>query len=170
MLIEEYFGFKKHPFLNTIDLEFLFWSKEFKEGYARLLYSIIESKTGLSLILGEIGCGKTMLCKALQKDIEERNLKVCVIENPLLSPKEFLINLILSFFNEEIKGTKAYLFKEIEKRVKKEDKGYVVLIDEAQILSSKIFEEIRLLLNIEKKRRENIKCCSFWANGFKEKT
>jgi general secretion pathway protein A len=169
MLIEEYFGFKKHPFLNVVDLDFLFWSKEFKEGYARLLYSIIEAKTGLSLILGEIGCGKTMLCKALQKDIEERNLKVCFIENPLISPKEFLINLILSFFNEEIKGTKANLFKEIEKRVKKEDIGYVVLIDEAQILSSKIFEEIRLLLNIEKKEGKILNVVLFGQMELKKK-
>ncbi len=169
MLIEEYFGFKKHPFLNTCDLEFLFWSSEFKEGYARLLYSIIESKSGLSLIIGEVGCGKTMLCKALKKDIEERESKTSLIENPILTPKEFLMRINLDFFNEERKGTKGSIFKEVEKKIKEKRENYVILIDEAQILPSKTLEEIRLLLNLEDKEGKLVQIVLFGQMDLKKK-
>lgn len=169
MLIEEFFGFKKHPFLNTCDLEFLFWSSEFKEGYARLLYSITESKAGLSLIIGEVGCGKTMLCKALQRDIEERKSKTSLIENPILTPKEFLIRISLDFFNEEKKGTKAKIFKEVEKNIKEKKENYVILIDEAQILPSKTLEEIRLLLNLEDKEGKLVQIVLFGQMDLKKK-
>lgn len=150
MLIEEYFNLKKHPFLNTVDLEFLFWSEKFREGYARLLYSILESKTGLALILGEIGCGKTMLCHALKRDMEEKGKKVSLIENPFLSPFQLLFKIKNDFSGEKTgRKSKIHLYGEIEEILKREKEKYIILIDEAQLLPLKTMQELRLLLNLE---------------------
>jgi len=149
-MIEKYFGFKKNPFKNTVDLEFLFWAENIKESYARVLYQIIELKGGLSLILGEVGCGKTTLAKLLEKDLNEKGKKAYVLYDPLLSPTAFLTKLAVNFVDEENTPRSKNLLREtLEKTFREEPFKYVLLIDEAQLLKKPLFEEIRLLLNLE---------------------
>jgi len=149
-VIEKYFGFEKNPFKNTVDLKFLFWAEDIKESYARVLYQIIELKGGLSLILGEVGCGKTTLAKLLEKDLKEKGKKTFVLFDPLLSPTAFLTKLAINFTdNKHIPRSKNLLREILEKTLKEEPFKYILLIDEAQLLKKPLFEEIRLLLNLE---------------------
>ncbi len=150
-MLEEYFGFKRNPFKNTVDLDFLFWADKIKESYARVLYQIFELKGGLSLILGEIGCGKTTLAKLLEKDLREKGKEVTVFYDPLITPLEFLNILSKKFLKleENIKRNKTFLRNELEKKLKSEPFKYIVIIDEAQLLNKNLLEEIRLLLNME---------------------
>ncbi|MEN3045636.1 MAG: AAA family ATPase [Candidatus Hydrothermales bacterium] len=147
---EEFFGLKKSPFKNTVDLDFLFWSENIKEGYARILYQIFELRGGLSLILGEIGCGKTTLSKLIEKDLREKGKKTLLLSDPLISPAAFLNLLAKNFLEiESYKKSKIALRNDLEKKFKSDPFRFVVLVDEAQLLSSKMLEEIRLLLNME---------------------
>lgn len=172
MLIEEYFNLKKHPFLNTVDLEFLFWSEKFREGYARLLYSILESRTGLSLILGEIGCGKTMLCHALKKDMEDKGKRTSLIENPFLTPYQLLFEITKSFFGEKKRRrSKVRLYQEIEEELLKnpDEAKHVILIDEAHLLPQRTMQELRLLLNMETSEGKLLQIVLFGQTDLKKK-
>ncbi len=150
-MLEEYFKFKRNPFKNTVDLDFLFWADKIKESYARVLYQIFELKGGLSLILGEIGCGKTTLAKLLEKDLREKGKEVLVFYDPLITPSVFLNILAQNFLKleENIKKNRTYLRNELLNKFKSEPFKYIVIIDEAQLLNKNLLEEIRLLLNME---------------------
>ena len=71
-MIEEYWGLQRKPFANSPDPAFVFHSPAFDEGFARLLYDVTEIRGGLSLVTGEIGCGKTMLAHALVARLDRR--------------------------------------------------------------------------------------------------
>ncbi len=149
-MIEKYFGFTKDPFKNTVDLEFLFWAENIRESYARVLYQILEAKGGLSLILGEVGCGKTTLAKLLEKDLKEKDKKPYLLYDPLLSSFAFLSKLVKNFTGKkELPRSKNTLREILEEKFKEEPFVYVLLVDEAQLLRKPLFEEIRLLLNLE---------------------
>ncbi len=149
-MIEKFFGFKKNPFKNTVDLEFLFWAENIKESYARILYQIIELKGGLSLILGEVGCGKTTLAKLLEEDLKKKGKKTFFLYDPLISPTFFLTNLVINFTDtQNIPKAKNILREFLDKKLREEPFKHILLIDEAQLLKRELFEEIRLLLNLE---------------------
>lgn len=159
-MVEEYWGLKNKPFLNTPDLKFLFKSEDFKEGYARIIYNINEISGGLTLITGEIGCGKTYLANALKKDLTKFGHKVIFITNPIFTQTGFVRWIAENFLGEEkIPYQKVKIFNTLEdmlKKNEKKDKKYIAIIDEAQILKLKILEEIRLLLNIESEEKKLI--------------
>jgi general secretion pathway protein A len=151
-MVNEYWGLSKKPFSNTPDLDFLFNSDGFEEGFARLLYNIIEIKGGLTLVTGEVGCGKTYLAYALKENLKKDNTLPFVIRNPKLSSTQ-LIKVILQQIGEKnIPRFKLSILSLLEKNLLELDKrGFTVigLIDEAQVLSFDALREIRLLLNLE---------------------
>jgi type II secretory pathway predicted ATPase ExeA len=82
MNIEEYWGLKEKPFLNTPDTKYLFESEDFMEAQGRILYNLEEVKGGITMIVGEIGCGKTLLVHNLLEKLDpDRFLTVSLI-NP----------------------------------------------------------------------------------------
>lgn len=156
-MVEEYWGLKLKPFLNTPDTQFLFRSECFNEGYARILYNIKEIRGGLTLITGEIGSGKTYLAHTLKEDLGKEGDLVVLITNPTFSPTGFLKTIIEQFDigrNEKISRYRVKLLKRIENilnKIKGEGENAIVMIDEAQVLRKVLLEEIRLLLNFEDK-------------------
>lgn len=159
-MVEDYWGLSGKPFLNTPDLKFLFKSEDFKEGYARIIYNINEINGGLTLITGEIGCGKTYLANALKKDLVSYGHKVILITNPIFTQTGFVKWIAENFLDsEKIPFQKVKIFNALENMLRenaKKDKKYIAIIDEAQILKPKVLEEIRLLLNIESEEKKLI--------------
>uniref|UniRef100_A0A7C4YF85 AAA family ATPase n=1 Tax=candidate division WOR-3 bacterium TaxID=2052148 RepID=A0A7C4YF85_UNCW3 len=159
-MVEEYWGLKSKPFLNTPDLKFLFRSEDFKEGYARIIYNINEISGGLTLITGEIGCGKTYLANALKKDLKELGHKVIFITNPIFTQTGFVRWIVENFLEDEkVPSRKVKMFEALVKSLKEnagKNRKYIAIIDEAQILKPKVLEEIRLLLNIESEEEKLI--------------
>lgn len=145
----DYFGFKKKPFSNTPDPEFLFLSKNHEEALSRLQYAVEENE--LALLVGEIGSGKTTLSRALIDSFDE-NYKFFLIINSRLSPSQFLRTLV-KLFGEEPKYFKNDLLEQIENKLLNFYEKSItpaIIMDEAQLIPKKgTFDEIRLLTNFQ---------------------
>jgi general secretion pathway protein A len=146
----EYFGFAKRPFELTPDPAFLFLGEAHREGLATLLYGV-QSGKGFVLITGEVGTGKTTLLHALLGQLDS-STAYAFIFNPRLEPLDFFHMLFDELGIETPCKTKAeYLLalnKFLIKRLEKNEPT-LLIIDEAQNLSTEMLEEIRLLSNLE---------------------
>lgn len=145
-----YYGLKIKPFNVTSDPNFLFMSRKHKEAFSHLLYGIKERK-GFLEITGEIGTGKTTLCRALLDQLDEK-VRTAFILNPNLSELQLLQAIIEDFGLLVEKKTKlgllqqlnSFLIEQLEK-----DFNVVLILDEAQNLKIELLEHIRLLSNLE---------------------
>lgn len=142
----KFYGLKEKPFSLTPDSHFLFLSRKHKEAMAHIMYGLQERK-GFILLSGEIGAGKTTLCRALIKELNQ-NYKVALIFNPLLSPSG-LLRAIVSDLGIRCKSrTRQDLIHALNQYLV-EGNDVVIIIDEAQNLSLAALEQIRLLSNLE---------------------
>ena len=145
-----FYGITEKPFSITPDPKFLYLGKTHKEAFAHLLYGIRE-RGGFIVVTGEIGAGKTTLCRGLLSHLDEDTL-VAFIFNPTLSALELLKSINEDFGIASEATTKKELIDELnqfllEKR--KEGKNTVLIIDESQSLDGEVLEQIRLLSNLE---------------------
>ncbi len=149
-MYEEFYGLKEKPFSKTPDPKFLFLSKNHEEALARLQYAVEEKE--LTLLTGEVGCGKTTLTRALMDTLGSR-YRIINIINPGLTPLQFLRTIAIGMEIETQSSHKADLLDSIYKKVYRDFEAGVcpvIIIDEAQLIPSKeTFEEIRLLTNFQ---------------------
>jgi len=149
-MYKAFYGLREKPFNLTPDPRFLYLSDKHKEAFAHLLYGI-RSRSGFVMVTGEIGTGKTTICRNLLNQLDE-DTEVAFIFNPMLSPIE-LLRKIVSEFGIDVKGSNALEITEelneylLEAAAK--GKNCVLLIDEAQNLDPQVLEQIRLLSNLE---------------------
>ena len=146
----EYFGFAKRPFELTPDPSFLYLGEAHREGLATLVYGVRSGK-GFVLITGEVGTGKTTLLHALLGQLDSSTASAFIF-NPRLEPLDFFQVLFEELGIETPCQTKAdYLLalnKFLIERLEKNEPT-LLIIDEAQNLSTEMLEEIRLLSNLE---------------------
>ena len=146
----EYYGLKQAPFDITPNPRFLFHSRKHREAYNHLLYGICERK-GFVQLTGEVGAGKTTLCRAL---LEQLNglFSTALILNPALDA-DGLMKAIATEFGLDARGRDRLetitLIGEFLLRQVQQGKETVLIIDEAQNLTEELLEQIRLLSNIE---------------------
>ncbi|MBI5469389.1 MAG: AAA family ATPase [Deltaproteobacteria bacterium] len=149
-MYEKFFYLKENPFHITPDPKFLYLSKSHREAIDLLLFGIKERK-GFILLTGEVGTGKTTLCRALLEKLP-KNTETALILNPVLSGKELLEN-ITGDFGLGAKGgsIKAHLDALNGFLLKRASAGVnaAVIIDEAQNMTPGALEMVRLLSNIE---------------------
>ena len=158
-MIEAYWGLARKPFANTPDPAFAFLSPVFEEGLARLVYDATELRGGLSLITGEIGCGKTMLTEALRAKLAGTPFEPMVLPYPRLTSAQLLQALAGEFGLEKPPRGKAALVAAIGARLRElhaSGRRVVLLVDEAQLASPSLLEEIRLLTNFEDRTDKHI--------------
>ncbi len=151
----EYYGLKEPPFDITPNPRFLFYSAKHREAFNYLLYGIRERK-GFVQLTGEVGAGKTTLCRALLEHLGS-TFSTALILNPALSPDQ-LMKAIAMEFGLEVKGLdrleavaalNQHLFQQVE-----QGKETVLIIDEAQDLTNELLEQVRLLSNLETDSRK----------------
>lgn len=149
-MYEAFYGLSEKPFNLTPDPRYLFLSEKHKEAFAHLLYGI-KNGSGFVMVTGEIGTGKTTICRNLVRQLDEET-ELAFIFNPALQPVE-LIRKVLTEFGREPKGDNVLdLVEELNAyllEAKAAGKNCVLLIDEAQNLSPQVLEQIRLLSNLE---------------------
>ena len=149
-MYRKFYGLTRKPFSTTSEPHYFFESVSHREAYAAIQYGIAERK-GLILITGEVGTGKTTLCKKLL-DRLDKSVKTSLILNPYFSDMQLLQAIVQDFGIkigrknrlDIINSLNAFL---IELHAK--DQNAVLIIDEAQHLSSKQLEQVRLLSNLE---------------------
>lgn len=146
----EFYGLTEPPFSITPNPRFLFYSPRHREAFNHLLYGIRERK-GFIQLTGEVGAGKTTLCRALLEELGN-NYSTALILNPVLDNAE-LIRAVAAEYGLQVKGMERLeVLAEINRFLLKEaaaDRDVVLVIDEAQNLSSESLEQIRLLSNLE---------------------
>lgn len=148
----DYFGLKEPSFSITPDPQYLFLSHQHREALAHLLYGTGE-QGGFVLLTGEVGTGKTTVCRAFLEQLPE-HVDVALILNPALTGPELLQTICEEFRIELPPGTispkvlidrlNAYLLDAHAR-----GRRPVVLIDEAQNLAPDVLEQVRLLTNLE---------------------
>jgi len=149
-MYEAFYGLHEKPFNLTPDPRFLYLSIKHKEAFAHLFYGI-RNRGGFVMVSGEIGTGKTTICRSLLKQLDE-GTEVAFIFNPKLSPEELLRTVNADFGIDSTAGTVRGLIDELNVYLLKssaEDKNCVLVIDEAQNLSTETLEQVRLLSNLE---------------------
>jgi len=149
-------GLEREPFSTSPDPGFFYLSKDHKSALYRLRISVT-LKRGLSVILGDVGTGKTTLsrkfCQVLR---EEKDVSFFMILNPYFKTQKQFLHKLVSLFHVDLPLRKATGLDCIEaveqflyRQGVEEQKNVVLLIDEAQLLSDEILEILRILLNYE---------------------
>ena len=155
-----YFGLKHEPFSIAPDPRYLFMSERHREALAHLLYGV-NSGGGFVLLSGEIGAGKTTVCRCFLEQIPRR-CNVAYIFNPKLTVLELLQSVCEEFGiphpqRDAVSPTvKDFLDPLNEFLLKTHAVGQnnVLIIDEAQMLSADVLEQLRLLTNLETNERK----------------
>lgn len=146
----KYYGLSKKPFELIPDPAFIHLTAKHRLAYSLLEYAVYE-QTGLTVISGEIGSGKTTLIKKLLDDLQDDNLVVGLIDNTHESWGD-LCTWIASAFDIAFEGiTKASAYKEIKLFLIKQyalGKRVILIVDEAQNMNESTLEELRLFTNI----------------------
>ncbi|OGX19193.1 MAG: ATPase [Omnitrophica WOR_2 bacterium RBG_13_44_8b] len=146
----QYYGLKERPFNVTSDPAFFFLSSKHKEALSHLLYGVSQRK-GIIVLTGEIGTGKTTLCRFFLNQVSN-NVKTAFILNPHFSETQ-LLEAILRDFGVNIKSnSRIGLVWELNKFLLKEAQAgnnLVLIVDEAQNLKPALLEQVRLLSNLE---------------------
>lgn len=151
-----YFGLKHEPFSIAPDPHYLFMSERHREALAHLLYGL-GGGGGFVLLTGEIGTGKTTLCRLFLEQVPA-NCNVAYIFNPKLTAVELLQSIGEEFHLPTAQGAsvKALVdrLNEFLLRSHGEDRNNVLVIDEAQNLDAEVLEQLRLLTNLETRERK----------------
>jgi len=148
-------GLSKEPFSTSPDPLFFFLSREHKAAFFRLQVAI-SLKRGLSVVLGDVGTGKTTLSRKLSQSLNaDGNVVFRMVLNPYFKTERQFLAKLCSLFHIEVsaRATGLDLIEAVERYLFKvgveERKTVVLLIDEAQILQDFVLETLRILLNYE---------------------
>ncbi|MBI4597974.1 MAG: AAA family ATPase [Candidatus Omnitrophica bacterium] len=146
----EFLGLRENPFSITADPAFLYLSKKHREALSHMIYGIRERK-GFVEITGDIGTGKTTLCKALLRHVDAMT-KTALILQPTLSSIQLLQAVAQDFGLNPMHNSRLNLFNQLNQFLIEQTtlgNNVVLVIDEAQTLSARMLEEIRMLSNLE---------------------
>ncbi|MDP4612061.1 MAG: AAA family ATPase [Opitutales bacterium] len=151
-MYQDYFGFSEMPFHVTPNPRFLFLSPTHEEALQHLRYGI-EDKKGFIVLTGEVGCGKTTLCRKLLEELEANEMcDTALLLNPRISETQLLKGIMKELGEESKARSKNDLLDKMNDilldRIEK-GREIVVIIDEAQNLSFEVMEMLRMLSNLE---------------------
>jgi general secretion pathway protein A len=166
----EYYGLTEPPFDITPNPRFLFYSAKHREAFNHLLYGVRERK-GFVQLTGEVGAGKTTLCRAMLEQLDGR-FATALILNPVLSADE-LMKAIATEFGMVVRGLdrletigaiNEFLLMQVDK-----GQDSVLIIDEAQDLTDELLEQVRLLSNLETDNRKLLQIVLFGQPELRER-
>jgi general secretion pathway protein A len=157
-MYQQFYGFQAMPFNITPDPRFLYLSPTHQDALAHLRYGLSQKK-GFIVLTGEVGCGKTTLCRVFLNELDQERTETALILNPRLTERELLAAILRELGELPDGGAGANLALDsadltgrlndaLLKRIHA-GKDIVLIIDEAQNLTFEVMEQLRLLSNLE---------------------
>ena len=146
----EHFNLNEQPFRLTPDPEFVYWSKQHARAKA-YMESTIWLADGVVIITGEIGSGKTTVLQSFLGEFED-NIVYATVSQTQLKPTQFLQAVLAEFGFKPFNKGKVELLDMLNMFLIEQyaiGKKVILIVDEAQNLSKKVLEEIRMLSGIE---------------------
>lgn len=152
----DFYGLREAPFSLTPDPRFLFYSDRHREALELLLFGLRERK-GFVQLTGEVGCGKTTLCRALLERLGPE-YQTALILNPIMSSGQLLrtilqeLGLVVPPRADRVaclETLNRFLLEEVPR-----GREVVLILDEAQDLGPELLEQVRLLSNLETDREK----------------
>ena len=156
-MYNDFFGLKETPFTISPDPRYLFMSERHRDALAHLLYGI-GAGGGFVLLTGEVGTGKTTVCRCLLEQLPQ-NVRLAYILNPKLNAVELMATMCDELgieYERKESSLKAFTDLLSHHLLNNHEKGLntVLMIDEAQNLSVEVLEQIRLLTNLETNQKK----------------
>ncbi len=154
-MYKEFYGLIENPFNVTCDPAFFYFSARHKEAFSHLSYGIDQRK-GIIVVTGEIGTGKTILCRALL-DRMDTNTKTALILNPNFSEIQLLQLIVKDLGIHTTRKDRISLVSALNNFLLEESSAghnVVLVIDESQNLKERQLEQIRLLSNLETEKEK----------------
>jgi general secretion pathway protein A len=171
-MYKEFYGLREMPFNITPDPHFLFLSSSHQDALQHLRYGINERK-GFILLTGEVGSGKTTLCRHLLTEIEDKSIETALILNPRLSETELLQAILRELgATEAMPSSRQECLERLNThllRLIDEGKDIVLIIDESQNMTFEALEHVRLLSNLETNTRKLLQILLIGQPELKEK-
>ncbi|GAB6145720.1 AAA family ATPase [Desulfocicer niacini] len=152
-MYSRFFGFNERPFKLVPNPDYLYMSQTHQEAMAHLVYAL-DSGDGFVEITGEVGTGKTTLCRSFIEGLD-KNTEVAYIFNPVLDPVELLRAVNAEFgISDDGQNTRALInsLNAFLIEQKAQAREVILVIDEAQLLTRNELEQIRLISNLETTR------------------
>ncbi len=153
-----YFNLLEAPFSITPDPHFFFLSHAHQEALAHLVYGVLGDNDGFVLLTGEVGTGKTTVCRAFINQLPE-HVDVALALNPMVSVNEFLLGICdeLGVPIDTEQPSRKHLVDHLNQHLLHAHavgRRVVLIVDEAQNLDVELLEQIRLLTNLETEKHK----------------
>ena len=150
-MYQSFYGFREMPFNITPDPKFLFLSPTHLEALQHLKFGIREKK-GFIVLIGEVGCGKTTLCRRFLNELDPAHYDTALILNPRVTETQMLKAILGELGETKLARSQVDLVSQMNRvlleRIAR-GRDIVLIIDEAQNLSFEVLEQVRLLSNLE---------------------
>jgi general secretion pathway protein A len=151
-MYESYYGLSAKPFSLRPDPHFFFGSKGHKRAMAYLDYGLAQGE-GFIVITGDVGAGKTTLVRSLLRKIETQRIVACHLVNTHLNADDILRGVVAGFglpYDDSVsKATLLTRFEAFLRSVDQQGKRALLIVDEAQNLTPRVVEELRMLSNFQ---------------------
>ncbi len=168
-MYEQYYGLSEKPFSLTPDTDF-FYQSFTHQAALNVLMVAVKSGDGFIKVTGEVGTGKTLLCRKLL-DALDNQYSTVYIPNPYMSCDALLAAVLAEMGRADNSGDQDYLARINEYLIEsaRQSKTTVIILDEAQSLPEQSLEAIRLLSNLETEKKKLVQIILFGQPELDEK-
>jgi MSHA biogenesis protein MshM len=171
-MYESYFGLKEKPFSLSPDTEYFFCHEGQREALNTLLIAL-DSGEGFVKVIGEVGTGKTLLCRELLNRLDAQRFYTAYIPNPYLSPGglRMALGAELGIPSNKLHDHNRLVNHIYERLIElnAQKKQVVLCLDEVQAMPDKTLEALRLLTNLETEKRKLLQVVLFGQPELNEK-